>query len=184
MSTVTELRWFAPGTGPTLPLARCRHRTDRYHLGSISSQQAVKSRGRRARLEMKVLVGLGDPVELAGGRWRPECWIKSAPVQPELVETGDWATVDKRIWRRNGVEVCQIDLDGTPWWSLAVKVRDAVPAPVDRNLIRRLDAAGDELVCCSYPEWLVIRFGVGSLEGISQLRTGWSGRPGSGRATA
>jgi hypothetical protein len=151
----TELRWFAPGRGPALSRGRWHHRVDRYHVESLSPDSAVKPRGRRARLEVKVLVGHDEAIELAGATWYPERWLKSGQFEWQVSGYDGWITVDKRICRSEGVEVSLIDLDGTPWWSLALNIRGSNLGPVSSPLVHHLEAAGDGLVCCSYPAWLL-----------------------------
>lgn len=152
---VAELRWFVPGHGPKLVGVRSRHRVDRYHLATLAPDSALKARGQRARLEVKVLMGRGQPVEVGGRRWLPERWVKSAGFDWPVPDRGEWATVDKRIWRAGGIEVCHLDLAGAPWWSLALKVRSASVAPLDPEVLGHLRATSSQRLFCSYPVWLL-----------------------------
>jgi hypothetical protein len=155
-SEVTELRWFAPGRGPVLAQAKHRHRVDRYHLASLSPETAVKARGRRARVEAKMLVGRAAPVEVAGGLWSPERWLKATEFDlPYLGDTAAWLAVEKWIWRSDDVEVCRINLAGVRWWSLAVKVRNGHAASPQPALVEHLLASHRSIRCCSYPSWLL-----------------------------
>ena len=83
-----------------------------------------------------------------------EAWAKER-VEPVGVHTGSWTVVSKRIWRRRGIEIVDLGLDGERWWSLALTLGPGVP---DLRDVRQLvEVAITEGGSQSYPSWLVAR---------------------------
>jgi hypothetical protein len=159
----TEVRWILPAdAGAALAgLHRDRpveERVDTYVVPAERSRWSVKRRGPTGLLEAKRRIGPVEVLELHGvALGRVQRWRKVlAAEHPEGVAVD----VRKRRWRRQGVEVVWLELDGgVEAWSVGVRV-------VGRRmgeLRRRCDAAlvgtpVHELLVparsCSYPEWL------------------------------
>lgn len=152
--SVTEIRFFLPGDGPTLAEARHRRRRDRYYLPELTAERSFKLRGSGGKGELKVLTGRGPMLEVADGVTGPlERWSKFSV---HLATTPDgWMELAKEIHRAGPLEVTSIRSDLGSWWTVAVQVRKSGRPPLPDVVANHLSDHRVDLRCCSYAAWLV-----------------------------
>jgi hypothetical protein len=154
-----EARWFVPGRRPPRlwrPDRRPRARVDTYHDQSLRVTFSLKRRGDLGPWERKQCVQRAHVV-LFGDAAVAEMWTKESP-QLTDPPAGSWTAVRKRVWRRAGVEVVDLRLADERWWSIALKLRTALPA--FGALERLVGMAASEGFSGSYPAWLIEAHGL------------------------
>ena len=91
-----------------------------------------------------------------------EMWTKESPQWTDP-PAGSWTPVRKRVWRRAGLEVVDLRLADERWWSVALKLRPALPA--FGALERLLGMAASKGFSGSYPTWLIEAHGSAGPDG-------------------
>jgi hypothetical protein len=156
---VREIRWFVPGPLPYVAVpndVRFEARTDRYHLGSLSTRQALKRRG-TGEIELKQRIRSAQPVTYHSLDAIAEAWRKvQLPAVPEALDPDDWGAVHKRVWQGSRYQLAELTVDDETWWTLAVRERRGSVRPVPdwlRSVLPLVEPEG----CSSYPAWVLER---------------------------
>jgi hypothetical protein len=153
-----EVRWFVAGDidNALRPPGPSRHRTDVYHLASLGPASSLKRRNTSGPLEWKARVGRRKPCEISGVPGVAERWVKRQLREQDLEHPlrGHWIEVRKQLWRVGGLEICRLDIDTQPWWTIAV------PTARPNKTMRRIVAAWGPLLrasaqVTSYPMWVL-----------------------------
>jgi hypothetical protein len=155
-----EVRWFVPGDidDELRPRGPSRRRTDAYHLASLGLPSSLKRRDGTGPLEWKERVGRPEGCEIAGVPGVTERWVKRRVRERDFAEPllGRWVDVGKRLWRIGGLEICQLEIDDSSWWTVAIE-KDH-PSKAARKALATwrpvLRAQGEPM---SYPMWLLSR---------------------------
>lgn len=151
-ASTAEARWFVAGrlpealVPPRPPLRRC----DEYDLSRLAPDRSVKRRGGR-HIESKLRIGRVQLVEIGGVTGFAERWLKARVLEDERWAHHAWLAVRKQVWRRRGLQVCAIDVEGEEWWSVAVSVPGVeaeLLAPWRGALLERGQPS-------AYPDWLM-----------------------------
>jgi hypothetical protein len=153
-----EVRWFVAGDidDELRPRGPSRHRTDVYHLASLSPASSLKRRNTSGPLEWKARVGRRKPCEISGVPGGVERWVKQQLRERDLNQPllGNWIDVRKQLWRVGGLEICRLDIDTQAWWTIAV------PTAHPNKTMRKIVAAWGPLLrasaqATSYPMWVL-----------------------------
>jgi hypothetical protein len=150
-----EVRWFVPGALPRSlwrPDERPRVRVDAYDDESLRPTASLKRRGLQGPWEHKRCVERVH-VPIFGSVVTAEAWTKDR--LGGVRSAGRVTLVCKRIWRRSGLEVVDLEVDGERWWSVAVKVEPFVRVPSRFEPLGV--AAASRGRTHSYPSWLLSR---------------------------
>lgn len=150
----TEVRWFVPGGGPPLEGGSVRSCVDSYCGEMLAEGVSVKSRvGHGAGIFAKLRSAVLAPIAVGELRGTPETWARWE--LGALPPTNTDVHVHKDIERRKGVEVAHLVMNDERWWSVAVRIRGSELADLPLALEEFLSRRGGDLLCCSYPAWLV-----------------------------
>ena len=148
-----EARWFIEGDLPRSmrPARRSVHRTDEYHVPTLSPDLSIKRRGGTSRLEAKTR-SAAEVLTIAGAASVAERWQKwRARSHEELA--GPWCAVDKQIWTLDGFEVARVSLADRRWWTFAFPL-DRHEAPRNPQLAPWLARVAGADAGGSYAAWL------------------------------
>jgi hypothetical protein len=155
---VAEIRWFVPGRLPRA--ARTSRpdqvRTDEYYLPSLAADFALKRR-RGGPVERKWRLEPPLPVLYRGRAATVEQWLKErlvAEIDPG--DPADWIPVQKRVWRKEQVQVAEVAVADTRWWTLAVHTTGSCFPELPVALLDLLSVVAEH-PCQSYPAWLLDR---------------------------
>ena len=119
----------------------------------------MKRRNGDGPLELKARVGRSQPCEIAGVPGIAEHWVKRRLRERDFDGPllGDWIAVHKRLWQVAGIEICRLEVDAGPWWTVAV------PTGRPAKAMHKVLASWSEVLRAngepaSYPMWILFRW--------------------------